>query len=314
MDKSASAEVSAPASAATSRDRSLRRRLSGLLATTLALTLAFGAPLMQLLRLALHSTVYSYIAIVPVIAGYICYIEREKLPRTFHSAPFAAIIPFLLGGLCLWSGLSLPAARQAVVGSDSLALSVLAYLTFCVAALLLFLGRGVLGEVAFPAFFLFFLTPIPEGVLSWLETQLKLGSAEVADFFFALFHVPVLREGVVFQLPGIVIEVAQECSGIRSSLVLFFTGLLVAYLFLRTPWRRALLILSVIPLGLLRNGFRVFVIGSLCSRYGPKMGKSAVHTHGGPLFFALSLVPLAGLLWWLYRGEHQKLTASESRA
>mgnify|MGYP003908365983 CR=1 FL=1 len=35
----------------------------------------------------------------------------------------------------------------------------------------------------------------------------------------------MFRDGLVFKLPGIEMQVAQECSGIRSSLVLFITGL-----------------------------------------------------------------------------------------
>src|SRR5262249_62388208 len=113
---------------------------------------------------------------------------------------------------------------------------------------------------------------------------------------------PVLRQGMIFQLPGMTIEVAQECSGIRSSLVLFITSLVAAHLFLRTQWRRIVLVALVIPLGILRNGFRILVIGLLCVHYGPHMIASPIHRQGGPLFFTLSLIPLFFLLWWLRRG------------
>ena len=61
----------------------------------------------------------------------------------------------------------------------------------------------------------------------------------------------------------------------------------------------------VIPLGILRNGFRVFVIGQLCVHIGPYMINSRIHHQGGPLFFALSLVPLFLLLLWLRRRERR---------
>ena len=110
----------------------------------------------------------------------------------------------------------------------------------------------------------------------------------------------------VFQLPGIVIEVAQECSGIRSSWVLFITSVLASYLFLKSPWRRFILVAFVIPLGIVRNGFRILVIGLLCVHLGPQMIHSIIHKQGGPLFFALSLIPLFLLLWWLRRGESRE--------
>jgi exosortase/archaeosortase family protein len=109
----------------------------------------------------------------------------------------------------------------------------------------------------------------------------------------------------VFELPGIVIQVAQECSGIRSSWVLFIAGLLASHLILRTRWRRLVLVAFVIPLGILRNGFRIFVIGLLCVHIGPQMIDSMIHHRGGPIFFALSLVPLFLLLWWLRRQEQR---------
>src|SRR5437879_4820118 len=97
--------------------------------------------------------------------------------------------------------------------------------------------------------------------------------------------------------------VAKECSGIRSSLVLVITSLLAANMFLRTTWRRALLVGAVIPLGLLRNGLRILVISLLCVHIGPEMIHSAIHRRGGPVFFALSLVPLFAMLWLFRRQE-----------
>jgi exosortase len=132
-----------------------------------------------------------------------------------------------------------------------------------------------------------------------------LASAEAAALFFSIAGTPMVREGTVFELPGIAIQVARECSGIHSSWVLFITGLLASHLFLRTRWRKIVLVAFVIPLGILRNGFRIFVIGMLCVHIGPYMIGSMIHRQGGPFFFALSLVPLFLLLLWLRRRERR---------
>ena len=60
---------------------------------------------------------------------------------------------------------------------------------------------------------------------------------------------------------------------------------------------------AIIPLGVIRNGFRILVIGLLCVHYGPDMIHSVIHRRGGPFFFALSLIPLFLLLWWLRKGD-----------
>jgi exosortase/archaeosortase family protein len=78
---------------------------------------------------------------------------------------------------------------------------------------------------------------------------------------------------------------------------------MAAYLFLKKPSSRLVLMLVVIPLALLRNGFRIFVIAQLCVRIGPQMIESPIHRRGGPVFFVLSLVPLFLLLLYLSRRE-----------
>jgi exosortase/archaeosortase family protein len=113
---------------------------------------------------------------------------------------------------------------------------------------------------------------------------------------FQLLEIPNHRMGLAFQLPNVAIEVAPECSGIRSSLVLFITSLVAGYLLLESPWQRAALTLLVIPLGILRNAVRIVTIGWLCTHYGPDMIHSAIHHRGGPVFFAISLVPLLAML------------------
>jgi len=82
-------------------------------------------------------------------------------------------------------------------------------------------------------------------------------------------------------------------------------------LFLQRFWTRAVLVLFVVPLAILRNGFRVFVIGWLCVHISPKMIDSPIHHHGGPIFFALSLVPFFLLLFFLRKWDSRASEASK---
>jgi exosortase/archaeosortase family protein len=95
--------------------------------------------------------------------------------------------------------------------------------------------------------------------------------------------------------------------------VLFITSILAANLFLKTPWRRVALIAVVIPLAILRNGFRILVIGLLCVHLGPQMIHSLIHRRGGPLFFVLSLIPFLFLLWLLRRGDTGESAESDTK-
>jgi exosortase C (VPDSG-CTERM-specific) len=219
--------------------------------------------------------------------------------------------PCSIAGTTALGGIGLAAFVLRVVGSenlsvnDGLALMALAFVAFVAAGGFLFLGSKWMAAAAFPFAFLIFMVPLPDAAVTRLEEASAAASAEAATLYFYLAGIPFERSGSLFALPGIVLQVAQECSGIRSSWVLFIVSLVASHLFLRTRWRKIVLVAFVIPLGILRNGFRILVIGMLCVKIGPHMVDSVIHHRGGPLFFALSLIPLFLLLLWLRRQEQR---------
>ncbi len=186
---------------------------------------------------------------------------------------------------------------------DRLATLTASYVLLLVAATGGLLGGNFLRAVAFPASLLVFMFPMPTVVVAAVETFLQHGSAEVAYWFFVGTGTTIFRQGLIFELPGITLQVAPECSGIHSSLALFITSLVAGYFFLRSRWSRTLLTVAVVPLALLRNGFRILTIGLLCVHVSPDMIHSFIHRQGGPIFFGLSLLPFGLLLVYLRRRE-----------
>jgi exosortase C (VPDSG-CTERM-specific) len=266
------------------------------------LALCFGKALYDLMRLAANSDLYSYIPLIPVISAYLIWPQRKNLPRpSGPSVKLAA--PFFAGGLAAIAGYWLAARSPSLADEDYLALTILAFLLFFTGTCCLFLGKDILRSIAFPISLLVFIIPFPNFFLQWIETFLQHGSAAAAGALFKLSGTPFFQDGLTFQLPGINLQVAPECSGIHSSLVLLITSLLAGHLFLRSPWKRATLCLAVIPLALFRNGFRIFVLGQLCIHIGPQMIDSPIHHHGGPIFFVLSLIPFFLLLIFLIKSE-----------
>jgi exosortase C (VPDSG-CTERM-specific) len=269
----------------------------------IVLLAAFGQPLLGLANYAAHSSLHSYILLIPFVSGYLLYLRRDQLPKKR-----VADIP--LGILALAAGLGvlvliywLDFAGRLPADNYYFVLLTISFLCCLGAGGFFFFGRNWMRAAAFPLAYLIFMVPMPDAMADALETASKYASAEVANLFFRLSGTPFLRAGRIFQLPNITIEVAQECSGIRSSWVLLMTSILAANLFLKTRWRRFALVAFVIPLAILRNGFRILVIGLLCVNVGPQMIHSLIHRRGGPLFFMLSLIPLFLLLWWLRKGD-----------
>jgi exosortase len=140
--------------------------------------------------------------------------------------------------------------------------------------------------------------------VGWVIYLLQCGSTSVAYFLFRALGVPVLRQGFLLTVPGITIEVAKECSGVRSSVVLFITCLLAARLFLRTPWKRILLISLAIPLAILKNGIRIVTLTLLSIYVNPSFLTGRLHHQGGFVFFLFALAMLAPVLKLLEKSEH----------
>lgn len=286
-----------------SRQSRLPRHLLGFLFSTAGLIAAFAGSLASLAVHAAGSELHSHILLIPFVTAYLIYIRRKQLPNEYDSSPFWGTVALLLGVIALVAARAPGIWGHPLSQNDYLTLRTLSFICLLAAGGFFFLGRQWMRAAAFPFAFLIFMVPMPDAMTDALETASKLASAEAASLFFNMTGTPVLRNGTIFQLPTITIQVAQECSGIRSSWVLFITSVLAANLFLNSTWRRTVLVCFVVPLGIIRNGFRVWVIGVLCIYIGPQMIHSIIHRRGGPLFFVLSLIPLFCLLWWLRRRE-----------
>jgi exosortase C (VPDSG-CTERM-specific) len=276
-------------------------RYSRFLIFIVLLAAAFTRPLVTLFTTAIDNDLNSYIILVPFVAAYFLFLNRHQLTTQAETSPAWAALPVVAGVAALvffWttggSGISLN-NRTAVI--------MCSFVCFVWAGGFLLMGHQWMRSAAFSMLFLAFLIPLPDQVVDWMETSLQSASASAANMFFALSGTPALKTGNVLELPGITIQVAQECSGIRSTWVLFITSLLAAQLFLVRPLSRLALAAAVIPLGILRNGFRIMVIGLLCVHVDPDMIHSVIHRRGGPIFFILSLGPLLVLLWILRRWE-----------
>jgi exosortase len=136
---------------------------------------------------------------------------------------------------------------------------------------------------------------------------LQQGSAWSAHGLFAACGVPVAQDGVLLTIPGLTLQVAQECSSIRSSSMLLVTSMVLAQLLLRSPWRKAVVVGLAVPLSIAKNGLRIFTIAMLGTRVDPGYLTGRLHHQGGIIFFAIILAAVFALIWVLRRGEELSL-------
>ncbi|HEX3740982.1 MAG TPA: exosortase/archaeosortase family protein [Terriglobales bacterium] len=257
-------------------------------------------PLLELFKLTLHSDEYTQILLVlPISIALISVQWRSE--RLLTRTSFAA------GGTLLSAAIFVAAFSRwglAFLSSDfHLMMEILAVVIWWIGSFVLCFGTKVSRAMLFPLCFLFWIVPLPAVALNELIKFLQYGSARAAEALFAVAGVPVVQNGLLISIPDLTVQVAKECSSIRSSLMLVVTTMVLAYLLLRSPWRRLLVIAISLPLSIAKNGLRIFTIAILGTRVDPGYLNGRFHHQGGIVFFAISLLIIFLLLWVLQRGE-----------
>ena len=280
-------------------------QLKKFLLALLGVSLIFIPILHNLYKLSSAEELYSHLPLIPIVSGYLVWSMKSDLPEASMPRPWLSLIPAVLG--CVAVGITLLLQGSKIWPLvDYLAMMTFAYVLFIYSIAFCFLGADTIKSIQFPLAFLLCFVPLPIFAVNGLEAFFQYTSAEVAYWFIDLADIPVLRESwLVFRLPTISIQVASECSGIRSSLVLFIVSLVASHLFLHSQWKQIFLVFFVVPLAIARNALRVATIAALCVHIGPEMIDSWVHKRGGPYFFALSMVPFMIVLYLLVRSDRK---------
>jgi exosortase len=258
-------------------------------------------PLLETFSLAAHDSEYTYLLLILPIVAALIWLEWRSLDSLSGPASRAGLllmaVSLLVAGFTRW-GIG-PAPDERLAGN------MLALVTWWVGCFVLCFGTRISRALLFPLGFLFLLVPLPLFVMNEIVNGLQRGSAFAARCMFSVARVPVTQDGILLSIPGLTVEVAKECSSIRSSSLLLVTTMLLAQLFLRTPWRKWLVILLAIPLSLFKNGLRIFTIAMLATRVDESYLTGRLHHQGGVVFFAISLGGICLMLWILHRGDRE---------
>ncbi len=259
----------------------------------------FWRPLRTIAVLSINEDRYSHLLFIPVISLYFLYTERARIfsqPRDPHPVkfwlPFAAA---LIVALAAWLPLG---------ASERLALTILAMLVIWITIFLFCYGAKALPAAAFPLGFLLFMVPLPDRAVDWIVYALQSASADVSAWLFRALDMPSFRQGFRFLLPGVQIEVANECSGIRSTMALLLVSIVAGQLLLHTTSRKICLVLVSIPIGIFKNALRIVTLSYL----GVYVDRAYLtgklhHEYGGLVFSAVSLFLLSPVLLLLSRSE-----------
>jgi len=259
--------------------------------------LMFWAPLKALVTLSLQDARYTYILVVPIISVAVLYLEKDRIFRESRYCPAIGVPLVLLGLLAFF------ASRALLPSSENLNIAIGAMVLLWIGGFIVCFGIRSLRNAQFPLLFLLLMIPIPSAVFDRAVAVLQSGSADLAYLLFRAAGVPVLRHGMVMALPGIDIEVAPQCSGIRSTTALFLAGVLISRALLRTSWARILTILCVVPIGMFRNAVRIVCISWLGVYVDRGFLFGNLHKQGGLPFSLVGFAVLIPLVWLLRKCE-----------
>lgn len=258
----------------------------------------FWTSLRALVSLSLHDDKYSHVVLIPLMAACLVYLQKKRIFTSLGYGPTQAV-PLLAAGILLFC---LAQTRFLMLNrNDHLSLAVLAIVLVWMAGFVLCYGAQSFHAALFPWLFLLLMVPIPTAAMDKMVLVLQEGSAVLTYALFKALGVPVLWQGFKFSLPGVEIEIAKECSGIRSTFALFITSILAGHMFLESNWRKTFFTLFTIPVAIFKNAVRIVTVSYLGVYVDPAFLHGRLHRFGGLPFSLISLTMLAFLLFALQR-------------
>ena len=279
---------------------SLPRSHAVFLALWLLSLAVFWGPLRQFLNLALNDTEYNHALVIPLLSACLLFWQRREIFGGASRGLKAGVPLFLIAGA---SGLAVSSLLSWPNSDYRLSISMFLLLAAWAAAFLLSYGSRATGRARFPLLFLLLMIPMPPAWMDRLIFVLQTWSTALVGAIFHLTRVPFFRHGFVFDLPGISIQVAKECSSIHSFWALLITSLLVGHFVLGTLAGKACLSVMTVPAAVLSNAVRIATIWYLATHVDPDFMYGNLHHNGGILFSLISLSILLCSLWMFRKLE-----------
>lgn len=219
--------------------------------------------------------------IILAVSIWLLYQQRHALVQV---KPRPA---YVMGGLSLLLGLVLYAFGRS---QSILLFEVSAQIFVLMALALVLIGGAGLKLIWFPLFFLLFMVPLPEVLVTALTTPLKSAVSAVASSLLYNTGYPVGRAGVILTIGPYQLLVADACAGLNSMFTLEALGLLYMKLMNYTSaGRNVTLALLLVPISFVANIVRVMILVLVTYYFGDAAGQGFIHGFAGMVLFMVAL-------------------------
>jgi len=235
--------------------------------------------------------------LVFILAVYLAYRVRFQWYHLVDEGNTAGPVHFFLAGIAL-----------NIVG-QILGIFILAQLSLPVTlyGLVLYLkGRRPAALLIFPVFFLVLAFPIP-GKLYWeLMAPLKLFVSKASAGCLQILGYDVIRQGNILTIGALDLGVTDACSGLNSLMAIMTLSVFYGYLMIRQVSFRIIVAVTMIPLVMVANIFRVTASSIMAVAQGQEVAFGRFHYLWGVLVFSVCVLGLMALTRILARIEQKR--------
>lgn len=232
---------------------------------------------------------FNYAYMIPFVVLYLIWEQKKALLITPTRPSWTGMVPFLFGICLFWLG-ELAGEYFTIYFS---------FWLLVVGVCWLEMGWTKLHKIGFALIFMLTMFPPPNFIYTKISFYLKLISSKLGVDLIRLYGMTAFREGNIIDLGFTQLQVVDACSGLRYLIPLIVLALLLAYFFKAPLWKRAIVVLSAIPLSIATNSFRIAATGILYQAVGPEVAEGFFHGFSGWFIFMFSLGVLLGEMWLL---------------
>lgn len=230
----------------------------------------------------MQSEYYGHGPLIPLISAYLIYARREQFVEAGGGLKYLGVPPLVVG----------MAIFLAAVYLDVNFIQGFAMIMVLGGTVLLLWGWGRTKVIIFPLAFLLFMVPTGRLLVTQFSNPLQTHAAAVAAKSVALIGMPVELHGTTIAIPDYTFEVAQACSGLKSTIAMSALGALFAYLAAGPMWKRVVLFVAAAPVALAANAARITFTLILGRAFGSEAAEGFFHTLSGLMVFVLALIGL----------------------
>lgn len=254
-----------------------------------AIILVYSSALRQMVFHDWSREDYSHCYLIPFVVLYLIWEKRAALNEIPSSPSWKGLATFFIGIFLFWLG---------ELGGEFFTLYISFWLII-VGISWIHLGWNKIKTLAFSFIMIIAMFPLPNFLYKKISLNLQLISTKLGVALVQIYGMSAYRDGNVIDLGFTQLQVVEACSGLRYLISLVILSILLAYFFKDSLWKRAIIVISSIPVSIINNSLRIALTAILYEVWGAKVAEGFFHGFSGWLIFLVALGIMLIEMWLL---------------